>query len=323
MHTKIFPTSRPNRAIPLVSFVSVVGVAHAVDGPGLSFFILYYSTTAMERPPTPPGPHTRAMKERLFTPTPSHWSASPRATSASARRCQRSRRHASSATALPTPPRAGYYGPLGAATARDDGNPFTIDSEDDDDNEYKFEGSPPLLTDPAGVAGNPAGATGFLAVIAGASADSGTMTGNGSNDAVVDPPPPAAPGTTAAVMADFALLLEKHVTGLNERIDTLKAETASNHGHITKRLFPALEERFTHLEHTLATTTEALEAKGASLLAKCTALEDTVLSVVNGRVNVSDRPRRPHTLGRDPVNPRMTPRATSSRRPPPPQRIHH
>jgi hypothetical protein len=114
------------------------------------------------------------------------------------------------------------------------------------------------------------------------------MTGNGSNDAVVDPPPPAAPGTTAAVMADFTLLLEKHVTALNGCIDTLKAETASNHGHITKRLFPALEERFAHLKGTLATTTEALEAKGASLLAKCTALEDRVSSVVDGRVKVSE-----------------------------------
>jgi hypothetical protein len=85
-------------------------------------------------------------------------------------------------------------------------------------------------------------------------------------------------------MANFALLLEKHATALNCRMDELHSTTASNHGHITKRLFPALEEKFASLENSLATTTQALEAKGESLLAKFTALEDTVSTVVEGRL---------------------------------------
>jgi hypothetical protein len=67
-------------------------------------------------------------------------------------------------------------------------------------------------------------------------------------------------------------------------MDELHSTTASNYGHITKRLFPALEEKFASLENSLATTTQALEAKGVSLLAKFTALENTVSTVVEGRL---------------------------------------
>jgi hypothetical protein len=102
------------------------------------------------------------------------------------------------------------------------------------------------------------------------------------------PPPPTAPGTTATILADFALLLEKHVSALNGRMDDLHAEVASNHGHITKCLFPVLEERIAHLETTLATTTEALESKGASLLTKCNTLENRVSTIIDGRLNVSE-----------------------------------
>jgi hypothetical protein len=96
------------------------------------------------------------------------------------------------------------------------------------------------------------------------------------------PPPPAAPGTTAAVLVDFALLLEKHVSALNGRMDDLHGEVASNHGHISKRLFPVLEEHIAHLKTTLATTTEALESKGASLLTKCNTLKNRVSTIIDG-----------------------------------------
>jgi hypothetical protein len=87
---------------------------------------------------------------------------------------------------------------------------------------------------------------------------------------------------------DFALLLEKHVSALNGRIDDLHAEVASNHGHITTCLFPVLEECIARLKTTLATKTEALESKGVSLLTKCNTLKDRVLTIIDGRLNVSE-----------------------------------
>jgi hypothetical protein len=235
----------------------------------------------MERPPTPSGRRTRSKTERPSTAPPSHRSASPRATSTLGRRRQFARCPASFAAAASTPPRTGYYAPLVAATPRDDDNPFNTDSGADD-NDSAEGGSPLLLTDPAGADGAPANNTDTLAAIAGASEDSSTRSSSG------DPPPLAAPGTAAGVLADFAILLKKHVSALNERIDTLHAETKSNHGHITKRLFPAFDECFTNLEKALATSTEALEEKGASLLAKCTSLEDRVSSIVNGLPTASE-----------------------------------
>ena len=237
---------------------------------------------------------------------PSHRSASPRATSTSGRRRRNARRPASFAAAVSTPPRTGYYAPLVAATPRDDDNPFAIDSGPDDDDSAEG-GSPLLLTDPAGADGAPANATAVLAAIAGASEDSGTRSGDSG-----DPSPLAAPGTAAAILADFAILLEKHVSALNDRIDTLHAETASNHGHITKRLFPAFDERFTNLEKALATSTEALEAKGASLLAKCTALEDRVSSIVDGLPTASESTTAPPQA-------RSGPREPPDDSPPPPR----
>jgi hypothetical protein len=155
------------------------------------------------------------------------------------------------------------------------------------------------------------------------------VSGDDSNAAVAAPfplavPGTAAPGTTAAVMANFALilkkrnanfalLLKKHVSALIGRIDTLHSEAASNHGHITKRLFLALEAKFASLENLLATTTQALEAKGESLLAKCTALEDTIRSrpLSNGDSSLWSQPwvhRTPPRCARwGHVSPPMTP----------------
>ena len=259
----------------------------------------------MERPPTPSGLRTRSRTEPPSTAPPSHRSASPRATSTSGRRRRNARRPASFAAAVSTPPRTGYYAPLVAATPRDDDNPFAIDSGPDDDDSAEG-GSPLLLTDPAGADGAPANNTDTLAAIAGASEDSSTRSSSG------DPPPLAAPGTAAGVLADFAILLKKHVSALNDRIDTLHAETASNHGHITKRLFPAFDERFTNLEKALATSTEALEAKGASLLAKCTALEDRVSSIVDGLPTASESTTAPPQA-------RSGPREPPDDSPPPPR----
>jgi hypothetical protein len=324
--------------ILFTSFVSVVGVACAADSPGLSSLstifpdhdnklFIYHSTTTMERPPSRSGQRTRTKTARSAAPTPPHRTATPRASS-SARRLQLPRRPASYAAALATPPRAGYYDPLCAATDRDDDNPFQVDSADDDNDGSSVldDESPALLTDPAGVA-DPAGveaATAVMMAIADASGGSGVVSGNDSNATVAAPSPlaapgTAAPGTTAAVMADFALilkkcdanfalLLEKHVSVLNGRINTLHSEAASNHGHITKRLFPALEAKFASLENSLATTTQALEAKGESLLAKCTALEDMVSSAVERRLkSLESAVESPHTPASCPSGPREPP----------------
>jgi hypothetical protein len=188
--------------------------------------------------------------------------------------------------AASTPPRTGDYAPLVAAMPCNDDNPFSIDLGADD-NDSANGGSPLLLTDPAGVDGDPANAMAILPVLAGVSKDSGMRSGVDLAEArdlidARDHPPLATPGTVAAILVDFALLLKKHVSALNERIDTLHAEAASNHGHITKCLFPAFDAQFTALKTTVATSTATLKAKGASLLAKCTALEDRVSSIVKG-----------------------------------------
>jgi hypothetical protein len=324
--------------ILFTSFVSVVGVARAADSPGLSSLstifpdhdnklFIYSSTTTMERPPSPSGPRTRAKTARLAAPTPPHRTATPRASS-STRHLQLPCRPASYAAALATPPRAGYYDPLRAAADCDDDNPFQVDLEDDNDDGSSVldNESPALLTDPAGVA-DPAGVevpTAVTMAIADASGGSGVVSNDNSNDTVVAPSPLAAPGTaasgtTAAVMADFALilkkrdanfalLLEKHVSALSGRINTLHSEAASNHGHITKRLFLALEAKFASLENSLATTTQALKAKGESLLAKCTALEDMVSSAVERRLeSLESAVGSPHAPASRPLGPREPP----------------
>ncbi len=78
--------------------------------------------------------------------------------------------------------------------------------------------------------------------------------------------------------------MEKHSSTLNRRMDKLHSTTNSNHGHITKRLFPAMEAKIASLETLLATTANKLEAKGASLLATVTALDDKVSTAVKERL---------------------------------------
>ncbi len=159
------------------SFLSVVGVACAAAGPSLflllhesspatkiNYLFIYYSTPTMDRPPSPaPGPRIRAKMAR----TPSHRTATPRATSGS---------H--------TPPRAGKYDPLRAATNLDSDNPFHGDSADEDSE--LGEGSPALLTNPAGV---DATVTVTEAAVADASGGSGVVSGDNSNTVVTNPPP--------------------------------------------------------------------------------------------------------------------------------------
>jgi hypothetical protein len=226
----------------------------------------------MDRPPS----RTRTKTVHSTASTPSHRTAAPRATSGS-------RHPPSFSAAAMTPHRAGYYNPLCAATDPDDNNPFYVDSADEVDQGLGEieQGSPILLTNPGGV-----DATGTdTAEVADASGGPDVVTGDAPDTVVMAAPPNVnTPRTKATLMADFALLLEKHISPINSHLEELNSKIASNHGHITKRLFPALEEKFASLENSLATTTKELEAKGVSLLAKFTALEDTVLTVVEERL---------------------------------------
>jgi hypothetical protein len=157
----------------------------------------------MECPPSPSGPRTHAKTVRLTASTPSHRTAAPRATSGS-------RHPPSYAAAAMTPHRAGYYNPLRAATDPDDDNPFYDDSVDEVDQgsgEIK-QRSLILLTNPAGV---DATAT-DTAEVADTSGGPGVVTGDAPDTVVTAAPPDVnTPGTKAALMADFALLLEKHI----------------------------------------------------------------------------------------------------------------
>jgi hypothetical protein len=83
---------------------------------------------------------------------------------------------------------------------------------------------------------------------------------------------------------DFEKLVEKHLSTINRRMDNLHSATNSNHGHITKRLFPALDEKIASLESSLAATTSELTAKGDSLLATVTALENKVATAIEKRL---------------------------------------
>jgi hypothetical protein len=71
-------------------------------------------------------------------------------------------------------------------------------------------------------------------------------------------------------------------------LSTIWAEMASNHGRVTKRLYPPLENKLTtlksKLESKLALETTNLATKGDSLLAKITSLDDTIQTDVGGRI---------------------------------------
>ena len=168
----------------------------------------------MERPPTPPGPRTCSRADPSSTEPPPPRSAPPRAPSTLRRLRHHARRPASYAAAVSTPPRGGYYAPLVAATPRNNDDPFDTDSGASDDDRAAGE-SPLLLTDPAEVVAAPANAMANLPATAGVPEDSGARSGVtlvAARDLTDDKVPPAhaTPGTAAAVMADFALLLEQN-----------------------------------------------------------------------------------------------------------------
>jgi hypothetical protein len=260
----------------------------------------------MERSPTPPGPRTRAKTAHGNPPptaAPSHRTATLRATSTAIPASSPPGTYAA-AVALPavvpataqSSPSTGFYKPLrDPENSDDDDNPFREDSEEDDGPH-----SPPLLSAPFNnttidIALGVKGATDLFEAAIG---DDGGA-GRDPNDAsqIQTPPTVAASENTAAIMADFALffnrqkeefvqILEKHSSTLNCRMDELHSTTNSNHGHITKRLFPELEKKNASLESSLATTTHDLETKGATLLANVNDLNVKILTTIEERLTL-------------------------------------
>ena len=86
---------------------------------------------------------------------------------------------------------------------------------------------------------------------------------------------------TAIIEATLGAALEN---AIKTHLSPVRAEIASNHGHLTKRLFPALEAKLTTLEDTLDSKTRDLAIKGESLLAKITSLDGRIPTNVGGRI---------------------------------------
>jgi hypothetical protein len=233
---------------------------------------------------------------------PSHRIATLRATSASSPPATYPAAIATYPVAVRSPPPMGFYEPLQDQENSDNDNPFHVDSEEEDELR-----SPTLLSEPINNTTVDAAKEVKDATDANVAAveDNGGA-GEDPGSASQTPPAIAASETTAAIMAnfaliverwdaafalllekqrdDFALLVEKHSSALNRRMDKLHSTTNSNHGHITKRLFPALEAKIASLETLLATTANELEAEGVSLLATVTALDDKVSTAVEERL---------------------------------------
>ncbi len=169
-----------------------------------------------------------------------------------------------------------------------------MDSGDED------ELSPDLLSAPDGdtVTTNTVAATNtdFASAPNGETVDAATAT----VDAAITTPNPTndvlMPATKAAIMAAVSVALNialiEHRSSIRaelaSNLSTIRADMASNHGHITKRLYLPLETKLntlaSKLESKLASETTNLAAKGDSLLAKITSLDDTIRTNVGGRI---------------------------------------
>jgi hypothetical protein len=183
-----------------------------------------------------------------------------------------------------TPTLTSYFDPLCNDKDPDDDNPFCVDSED----EVK-QPSPVLLTDPAGVDDMATTATGVADTPGGPGADTGNATINVEGTATTADPsnkitPEIKATIVAAVVAALESSMETHLSPINSRLKRMQLDISSNHGHITKRLFPALETKLAVLEDLLASKTRELEAKGQSLLKKFTALDGMIAANVGEKI---------------------------------------
>jgi hypothetical protein len=104
----------------------------------------------------------------------------------------------------------------------------------------------------------------------------------------VDPPNKVTPAIKAtivsAVVAALESAIEKHLTPIDSCLKRMQSDILSNHGHITKCHFPALEAKLTTLEGLLDSKTREFEVKGDSLLAKINSLDARIETDVGGRI---------------------------------------
>jgi hypothetical protein len=99
---------------------------------------------------------------------------------------------------------------------------------------------------------------------------------------MADPPNEVTPAMKAAIVSAVADALksamEIHLSPINSCLKGMQSDISSNHGHITKCLFPALEAKLTTLDGALDSKTRELDAKGESLRAKITSLKGLLSS---------------------------------------------
>jgi hypothetical protein len=235
----------------------------------------------MERPPSPWGPRTRTKTARPNVPspidTPPHRTSVPQATSDL-------RPPTNYAAAVITTTQASFYGPLCEHENSDNNdNPFRINSEDEDEPQ-----SPVLLTDPARVDTAVADITD-----AATSGIEGAPTGKAIVETtdtapMADPPNEVTPAMKAAIVSAVVNALksamEIHLSPINSRLKGMQSDILSNHGHVTKRLFPALEAKLTTLDGVLDSKTRELDDNGESLLAKITSLDGRIATDVGERI---------------------------------------
>jgi hypothetical protein len=235
----------------------------------------------MDRPPSPPGPRTRAKTAHpnVLSPinTPPHQTSVPRATSDS-------RPPTNYAAAVMTTTRVSFYEPLCEHENSDnDNNPFHIDSEDEDELP-----SPVLLTEPTGV--DTAVADTTDAVTSGIEdAPTGKAIVKTTDTApTADPPNEVTPAMKAAIVSAvldaLKSAMEIHLSLINSRMKGMQSDISNNHGHVTKCLSPDLEVKLTTLDGMLDSKTRELDATGESLLAKITSLDSRIATNVGKRI---------------------------------------
>jgi hypothetical protein len=139
-------------------------------------------------------------------------------------------------------PSANFYEPLRGEV--DDDNPFRTGSEDEDD-----QFSPVLLTATDAAVAAPADATvmdALAAIDTDVVPDSSINTATDAADSAR--PPDDSPAITAAIVSavqsSVAAAIEASLgAAIKAAIKTVRAEITSNHGHVTKRLFPELNDK--------------------------------------------------------------------------------
>jgi hypothetical protein len=235
----------------------------------------------MEGPPSPPGPRTptKTARPNVLSPinTPPHRTSVPRATSDL-------HPPTNYAATVMTTTQASLYEPLCEhKNSNDDDNPFQVDSKDEDE-----QPSPVLLTDPVGVDTAVADTTDAATLGVEDTPTSKAIIETMVTAPTADPPNEVTPAMKAAMMSAVVNALksamEIHLSPINSRLKGIKSDISSNHGHVTKCLFPDLEPKLTTLDGALDSKTRELDAKGESLLAKITSLDSRIATNVGKRI---------------------------------------